>query len=202
MASDLAARLCVILAGKSPNSTVTTGAPVTGHFGYRSNPLKLLRLPELPVESGALPNMVIHPVAGPVTCEPDLEGDISERTAIAIVMGLVPVIYAGAFARLQCLRLPGIPQDWQERAVNIAGLILDAHGAALVTLAWPAAALFDAPVVVATAGESAALDLRKAGLVWKLREGDTIERLAPDSAIIRGGDGKAWHFKWRSCHEA
>ena len=120
-----------------------------------------------------------------------LEG---ERAAIAVELGKVPPVYADAFARLQCQRLTGIPHDWQARTADMAGQLLDRHGAALVTLGWPVAAIFDSPLVLATAGTSAALDLRRAGLVWQMREGDTIERLTPDCALIRCGDGREWTF--------
>ena len=99
--------------------------------------------------------------------------------------------------RLQCQALPSIPPDWQSRAADTAGRLLDRHGAELARLAWPVAALFDSPLVLATFGDSGTLDLRKAGLAWQMREGDTIERLAPNGALIRCGDGKTWLFKWR-----
>ncbi len=212
MASDLASRLLAVMAGKPQNMPVTTGAPVTGCFGYRSKSLKLPWLPVLPVYNDDLPKAVIRPVAGPVTrpvdagnadsegvgVKPTLQDDykisLDERAAIAVELGKVPPVYADAFARLQCQRLSGIPHDWQARAADMAGQLLDRHGAALVTLGWPVAAIFDSPLVLATAGESAALDLRRAGLVWQMREGDTIERLAHDSALIRYGDGREWTF--------
>ena len=124
----------------------------------------------------------------------------SERLAFAREMGKVPALYADAFARLQCQALPGIPSDWQTRAANMAGQLLDMHGVALLTLQWPVAAIFNSPLVLATFGESAALDLRKAGLAWQLREGDAVERLAPNGAMIRCGDGNSFAFQWRPAH--
>ncbi len=120
--------------------------------------------------------------------------------ATAVESGKVPACYADAMARLSCQALPGIPQDWQSRAANMATMLLDLHGAALARLQWPVGAMFDTPVVLAVFGESAALDLRKAGLAWQMRQGDTITRLAPNGAVILRADGKSFAFQWRPAH--
>lgn len=106
----------------------------------------------------------------------------------------VPACYAAALARLQFQTLPGIPPDWQSRAADMASMLLDRHGAALLRLGWPVGAMFDSPVVLGTFGESAALDLRKAGLAWQMRQGDTITKLAPNGAVILRADSKTWPF--------
>ncbi len=180
-----------------------------GKIPYPSNPqspqkplLNLLKVagvgvfgeiltPALDVAPAILPEPSTQPV------DWRIHFDFDERVAIALESGKVPPLYADAFARLQCQRLPGIPQDVQELATDMAGQLLDKHGAALVILQWPVAAIFDSPLVLATHGESAALDLRKAGLVWQLREGDMVQPLEPGGAVIRCAGGNSWPFNWK-----
>ena len=106
----------------------------------------------------------------------------------------IPPLFADAMVRLSCQTLPGIPPDWQCRAADMASMLLDLHGPALARLGWPVGAMFDSPVVLGTFGESAALDLRKAGLAWQMRQGDTITKLAPNGAVILRADSKTWPF--------
>lgn len=125
-------------------------------------------------------------------------GAVSCKSALANAN--IPPVFADAMARLQCQALPGIPQDWQSRAADMATMLLDLHGAALERLAWPVGALFDSPAVLGTYGESAALDLRRAGLAWQMRQGDSITKLAYSGTVILRADGKSFAFQWRPAH--
>ena len=94
--------------------------------------------------------------------EPD-EGpcasDESERSAIALVEGQVPAIYAAAFARLQVTRPLATP-DWKwQQVINDAGLFLDEWGQRAEHLGWTPDDLFAPPVEGQYRG----------GLVWRLQ---------------------------------
>jgi hypothetical protein len=113
---------------------------------------------ELQQPGSAVPQFRDH--AG--SCEPDggsCATDESERSAIALVEGQVPAIYAAAFAQLQVARSPGTP-DWKwQQVINDAGLFLDEWGRRAEHLGWTPDELFAPP----TEGE------HRGGLVWRLQ---------------------------------
>ena len=90
MASDLATRLCRIMAGEAQKTPVPTGAPVTDAAVTDPNLLKLPWLPALPVKSSSVPNAAIGTVTQAVTgglpapAQPGLHPDIAERAAIML----------------------------------------------------------------------------------------------------------------------
>ena len=83
--------------------------------------------------------------------------------------GGVPALYAETFARMQASGPAGMTGAQWERAINDAGLFLDAHGAAAAALGWRAEDLF-AP----------------AGLVWALA-GETVTCLSSSKAVLSDG---------------
>ena len=108
---------------------------------------------------------------------------IEERRAI--VGDVCPAPYADIFARLNHQKPFAVSTEEWERAVNDAGLFLDAWGALAVDLQWTAGDLFDVP-----------RDGRAGGLVWRLK-GERVGTLGADRArlgdgrtIMRGGESK------------
>jgi hypothetical protein len=106
----------------------------------------------------AVPQFRVH--TGP--CAPDggpCATNESERSAIALVEGQVPAIYAAAFARLQVTWPLGMP-DWEwQQVINDAGLFLDEWGQRAEHLGWTPDDLFAPP----------AEGQYRGGLVWRLQ---------------------------------
>lgn len=98
---------------------------------------------------------------------------VEERAALAA--DSVPTRYLDGWARLQCQRPFSIDSRVWRRAIDDAGLFLDAWGADAAAMRWRSGELFGAP------GEG-----RTGGLVWRLR-GARVEQLGPAFAILSDG---------------
>ena len=99
--------------------------------------------------------------------------DEGERSAIALVEGHVPAVYASAFARLQVTR-PFGTSDWQwQQTINDAGLFLDRWGRRAEQLGWTPDDLFAPPVEAQHRG----------GLVWRL-EGRRVAAVLVKGALV------------------
>jgi hypothetical protein len=98
------------------------------------------------------------------------ESAIEERAALAADQ--VPACYLSAWASLQCTGSLSIDLDAWRRAINDAGLFLDASGADAAAMAWSANELFDVP----RAG-------RPGGLLRRL-SGGRVQTLGKESARL------------------
>ena len=149
---------------------------VTARSGLRQKSPELRQLRRLRLENANREKRANGGVSSPVTAPlvDDLDA-IEERAGLAA--DCVPACYLDAWARLQCQRPFTIDfgREWR-RAINDAGLFLDAWGADAAAMRWSAGELFDVP----RAG-------RPGGLVWQL-EGERVEALGADHG--RASDGR------------
>lgn len=99
--------------------------------------------------------------------------DEEERSAIALVEGQVPAIYAVAFAQLQVNRPPGPPEWMWRQAINDAGLFLDEWGRRAEHLGWAPDDLFSPPIEGQPCG----------GLVWRL-QGRRVAAVLITGAVV------------------
>ena len=158
MRAELAARLRRTMRGEAIAENGVTGVSgVTARSGLRQKPPELRQLRRLRLENGSWEKSANEGVSSPVTAPlaDDLDA-IEERAAMAA--DRVPACYLDAWARLQCQRPFSIDLDAWRRAINDAGLFLDAWGADAAAMRWSAGELFDVP----RAG-------RPGGLVWRLK---------------------------------
>ena len=158
MRADLAARLRRTMRGEAIAENGVTGVSgVTGRSGLRPKPPELRQLRPLRLENGNGGKSAKEGVTSPVTAPlaDDLDA-IEERAALAA--DRVPACYLDAWARLQCQRPLSVPDAEWRRAIDDAGLFLDAWGADAAAMGWSAGELFDVP-----------RDGRPGGLVWQLK---------------------------------
>jgi hypothetical protein len=104
----------------------------------------------------------------------DDEADaIEERAALAA--DCVPACYLDVWARFQCQRPLLVAEgDWR-RAIDGAGLFLDAWSGDAAAMQWGAGELFDAP-----------REGRPGGLMWQLN-GERVAALGADHARMASG---------------
>jgi hypothetical protein len=150
---------------------------VFDHPGPNGDPASLakaFRLAAISAYGTAGPEFVRRLIGERVTgeAEPDA-AEIEERAALAA--DRVPAVYLDAWASLQCTRPLSIDLDAWRRAINDAGLFLDAWGADAAAMAWSANELFDVP----RAG-------RPGGLLWRL-SGGRVQTLGKESARLTDG---------------
>ena len=181
MASDLATRLCRIMAGEAQKTPVITGKPVTKVAVTGPNPLKLPWLPVLPVKSSNVPNAAIGTVTKAVTegapapaC-PGPYPDITERTAIAEHAGGVPAPYADGFALLQCQRPFTVTEAQWRQLLDDAGRFFDQWGGMAADWGWTADQLLDVP-----------RDGLPGGMLWEL-QGERVAAFGPGHARTESG---------------
>jgi hypothetical protein len=174
MSPELAKRLALVFPG-----AVTSKVGVTGVTGVADadrdamKPQEIRRLRPLRHENGNAETKANQGVAAGVASPADLHA-IEERAALAA--DSVPAIYLDAWARLQCQRpLLATGDDWR-RAIDDAGLFLDAWGADAEEMQWGAGVLFDVP-----------REGRPGGLVWQLK-GERVEVMA--AGHVRLNDGR------------
>ncbi len=99
--------------------------------------------------------------------------DEGERSAIALVEGHVPAVYAAAFARLQVARPLAVPDRQWQQTINDAGVFLDEWGQRAEHLGWTPDDLFAPPVEAHHRG----------GLVWRL-EGRRVAAVLVKGALV------------------
>ena len=99
----------------------------------------------------------------------ELEGDISERAAIAEIEGHVAPVFTLAFAAFQIGCPAGHSVEVRRRAVDDAGRLLDRHGHDAAAFGWLAYDLFDAD-----------------GLAWNLN-GAAVVSLTPTAVVLSDG---------------
>jgi hypothetical protein len=175
MRPELAARLRHVMRGDAIAENGVTGVSgVTGLLGLRLKPQELRQLRPLRLENDDWGKRTIEGVTAPVTAPSAFDLDaIEERKALAA--GSVPACYLDAWARLQCQRPLSVAEsDWR-RAIEDAGLFLDAWGAEAAMMQRSAGELFDAP-----------RNGRPGGLVWQLR-GERVDALGEDRARLADG---------------
>ncbi|KAA2241156.1 hypothetical protein [Salinarimonas soli] len=85
--------------------------------------------------------------------------------------GGVPALYARAFAVLQVVQPAGVDLDHWHRAINDAGLLLDARGDEAERLGWP-----DADVIALAWALNGASVSTLTTTTARLSDGRTIER--------------------------
>ena len=83
--------------------------------------------------------------------------------------------YADTFARLSHQNPFAVSREVWERAVNDAGVFLDAWGALAAAMHWRAGDLFDVP-----------RDGRPGGLAWQLK-GESVASLGDGHACLKDG---------------
>ena len=175
MRAELAARLRRTMRGETIAENGVTGVSgVTARSGLRPKPPELRQLRRLRLENANGEKSAKEGVSSPVTAPlADDLAAIEERAALAA--DSVPACYLDAWARLQCQRPFSIDLDAWRRAIDDAGLFLDAWGADAAAMGWSAGELFDVP----RAG-------RPGGLVWQL-EGERVDALGADHVRLTDG---------------
>ncbi len=119
-------------------------------------------VPKVPL----VPQPIRSVECGTEKAAPDAQSDdLDEREAMALEGG-VPAAFARSFAALQISRPTTVSAARWERAINDAGLFLDAWGGQAERLGWSADDLFS-----------------PAGLAWSL-EGAHVTRLTRTSATL------------------
>jgi hypothetical protein len=106
--------------------------------------------------------------------------DEAEREAIAIELGGVPEIYAGAFAAIQAHPPADVPHDRWERFIDDAGRFLDRWGAEAERQGWTADDLFGLDPIAPMARYD------RMGLIWMLH-GESVVALDVKQAKLVGG---------------
>jgi hypothetical protein len=84
------------------------------------------------------------------------------------------VRYLDGWARLQCRRPAGVPEEVWRQAINDGGRFLDRWGSRANELGWTPGDLFDVPC-----------DGKEGGLVWELA-GKAVIRLDKEFAVLEG----------------
>jgi hypothetical protein len=101
------------------------------------------------------------------------EAEVEYRKGMA--SGGVPEAYLDAWARLQVQKPETVSDAEWRRAVNDAGLFLDAWGGLALESQWTPGDLFDVP-----------RDGRQGGLAWFLKS-EVVRALGPEHAVTESG---------------
>jgi hypothetical protein len=129
------------------------------------------------LQQGAAPSIEEPP-------EPD-DVELEERKAMAT--GSVPEPYLDAWARLQCQRPTGFPEEVWRQAMDDGGCFLDRLGKHAPELGWMPGDLFNVPS-----------DGRRGGLVWFLR-GEGVNQIGIDYAQTTSG---RVFKRWAQTHDS
>jgi hypothetical protein len=103
------------------------------------------------------------------TEEEERQAQLIEREAFSAFEGGIHPTFVSAFANLQMAQPPSVPEvDWH-RAINDAGLFLDAFGAKAAAFGWQPEGLFE-----------------DFGLIWALN-GATVTDITTNTAMLSDG---------------